>query len=329
VKLHRVQAIPMVFLCMAVSFNQAAWAWMPAKNVEIVVGAGAGGGNDRMARTIQRVMQERKLIPVGAVVINRPGAGGGVAQNYLNQRTGDPHYLMVTNPALITNYLTGLSQLNHTDITPIAQLFTDYVMLVVKSDSPLKTGRDVIERLKKDPGAYSIAVAPAAGAGTHIGTAMVMKAGGINPKALRAVPYATASEAFSALLGGHIDIMPSTARNVQPQLRAGKVRVIGIAAPRRLGGDFAAVPTFREQGADAIFGNWRGVVAPKNLKPDMVAYWEEAFRRLNETEEWKAEMEKNLAESIYKGSADSKQFLEQEFEVLQKTLTELGLGKAY
>lgn len=328
-KSHRVQAIAIISLCMVASFNQAAWAWMPAKNVEIVVGAGAGGGNDRMARTIQRVMQERKLIPVGTVVINRPGAGGGVAQNYLNQRTGDPHYLMVINPALITNYLTGLSQLNHTDITPIAQLFTDYVMLVVKSDSPMKTGRDVIERLKKDPGAYSIAVAPAAGAGTHIGTALVMKAGGIDPKALRVVPYATASEAFSALLGGHIDIMPSTARNVQSHLKAGKVRVIGVAAPRRLGGDFAAVPTFREQGADAIFGNWRGIVAPKNLQPDMVAYWEDVFRRLNETGEWKAEVEKNLAESIYRSSTDSKRFLEQEYEVLQKTLTELGFGKVF
>lgn len=314
---------------MAVSLNQAAWAWMPAKNVEIVVGAGAGGGNDRMARTIQRVMQERKLIPVGVVVINRPGAGGGVAQNYLNQRAGDPHYLLVTNPALITNYLTGLSQLNHTDITPIAQLFTDYVMLVVKSDSPLKTGRDVIERLKKDPGAYSIAVAPAAGAGTHIGTALVMKAGGIDPKALRVVPYATASEAFSALLGGHIDIMPSTAQNVLPQLKAGRVRVIGVAAPRRLGGEFAAVPTFREQGADAVFGNWRGIVASRNLKPDMLAYWDEIFRKLSESEEWKADVEKNLGELEYKGSAASKRFLEHEFDVLQKVLSELGLGKTY
>jgi putative tricarboxylic transport membrane protein len=322
-------ATSLALLFVAASAPLMAFAWTPARNVEIVVGAGAGGGNDRTARAIQRVIQDRKLVQTGILIINRPGAGGGIAQGYLNQRAGDPHYLMVTNPALITNYLTGLSQLNHGDVTPVAQLFTEYVMLVVKADSRIRTGRDVIERLKKDPGAYSIAVAPAVGAGTHIGTALVMKAGGIDPKVLRIIPYATASEAFAALLGGHIDIMPSTAQNVLPQLKAGKVRVIGVAAPRRLGGDFATVPTFHEQGADAVFGNWRGIVATKNLKPDMVAYWDEIFRKLNESEDWKADVEKNLGELVYKDSAESKRFLDQEFDVLQKILSELGLGKTY
>lgn len=311
------------------SWAVSAQPWVPAKNVEIVVGAGAGGGNDRTARTIQRILQDRKLVAAGILVINRPGAGGGVAQTYLNQHPGDAHYLMVTNPALITNYVTGLSALKHTDITPIAQLFTEYVMLVVKSDSPVRGGRDAIERLRKDPEALSIAVAPGVGAGTHIGTALVMKAAGIEPKSLRIVPYATASDALAALLGGHVDLMPSTALNVLPHVKSGRARVIGVAAPRRLGGDYAAVPTFREQGADAVFGNWRGVVASRNLRPEGIAYWDDVFRKLNDSEDWKLEVERSLGESIYRGSAESRRFLDQEFEILRRVLAELNLGKAY
>jgi putative tricarboxylic transport membrane protein len=304
-----------------------AQAWMPSKNIELIVGAGAGGGNDRTARAIQRIIQYRNLVPATIVVINKPGAGGGIAQSYLNQHSADAHYLMITSPALITNYLTGLSALNHTDVSPIAQLYTEYVMLAVKADSPIKTGRDAIERLRKDSSALSIAVAPGAGAGTHIAAALVMKAAGIDPRALHIIPYATAAEALAALVGGHVDLMPSTALNVLPLLKAGRVRVIGVAAPRRLGGDYASTPTWRELGVDAVYGNWRGVVATRALKDDQLTYWDGVLRKLNDSQEWKTEVATSGGDSIYMGSGESRKFLSQEFETLRRVLADLGLGK--
>ncbi|MGZ5167339.1 MAG: tripartite tricarboxylate transporter substrate binding protein [Burkholderiales bacterium] len=305
----------------------AAQSWVPSKTVEIVVGAGAGGGNDRTARSIQRIMQERKLVPATLLVINKPGAGGGIAQTYLNQHAGDPNLFMVTNPALITNNLTGFTALNYNDVTPIAQLFTEYVMIAVKADGPIKSGRDMFERLRKDPAALSIAVAPGAGAGTHIGAALAMKVAGIEPKALRIIPYSTAGEAMAALVGGHVDLMPSTALNVLPQLKAGRVRVIGVASPKRLRGDYANTPTWREQGVDVVFGNWRGVVAAKGLKDEQIAYWDDTFRKLNDTDEWKAEIAASGGESIYMGSRDTRKFLAQEYDTLRRIVNDLGLGK--
>lgn len=304
-----------------------AQTWSPSRNVEFVVGAGAGGGNDRTARSIQRLFQERKVVPASILIMNKPGAGGGIAQSYLNQHAGDAHYLLITNPALITNQLNGLTALNHNDVTPIAQLFTEYVMLVAKADGPIKTGRDAIERLRKDPGALSIAVAPGPGAGTHIGTALVMKAAGVDAQALRIVPYNTAGEAMAALVGGHVDLMPSTPLNVLPQIKAGRVRVLGITAPRRLGGDYASVPTWRDQGIDTVFGNWRGVVAAKGLRDDQVAYWDDVFRRLNDTEEWKTEVRTSGGESVYANSRDSRKFLAQEYDTLRRVMLDLGLVK--
>lgn len=303
-----------------------AQSWNPSRNIEFVVGAGSGGGNDRTARVIQKILQDRKLVASPIIVINKPGAGGVVAQEYLNTHKSDGHYLMITNPALLTNPLTGVGSAKHTDITPIAQLFTEYVMLFVRADSAIKSGKDVIDRLRKDPGALSIAVAPGPGTGTHIATALVMKAAGIDSRALRVVSYKSAGEALAAVLGGHVDLMPSTPLNVLPQMQAGKIRVIGVTAQARLGGAFAQVPTWREQGIDAVFGNWRGVVGPGGLTNEQLAYWDKVFADLNAGEEWKTEIKNGLWDVTYMNSGESKKFLDQEYEQLKRILTDLGLA---
>lgn len=303
-----------------------AQGWKPSKNVEFVVGAGSGGGNDRTARIIQKIVQERKLAASPLIVVNKPGAGGAIAQDYLNLHKGDGHYLMITNPALLTNPLTGVGSGKHTDITPIAQLFTEYVMLFVKADSSIKSGKDVIARLRQDPAALSIAVSPGPGTGTHIATGLVMKAAGIDSRALRVVSYKSAGEALSAVLGGHVDLMPTTPLNVLPQMQAGKVRVVGVTAPARLGGPFAQIPTWREQGIDAIFGNWRGIVGPGGLTPEQLAYWDEVFSKLNATEEWKTEIRNGLWDATYLNSRESRKFLDQQYEELKRILTDLGLA---
>ena len=303
-----------------------AQSWKPSKNTEFVVGAGSGGGNDRTARVIQKILQERTLIPTPMVVVNKPGAGGVIAQDYLNIHQGDGHYLMITNPALLTNQLTGVGASKYTDITPVAQLFTEYVMLFVKADSAITSGRDVIDRLRKDPGALSIAVSPGPGAGTHIATALVMKAAGIDSRALRVVSYKSAGEALSAVLGGHVDLMPSTPLNVLTQMQAGRIRVVGVTAPARLGGAFAQVPTWREQGIDAVFGNWRGVVGPRGMTGQQLAYWDEVYAKLNATEEWNAEVKHGLWDVTYLNSRESRQFLDHEYEQLKRILTDLGLA---
>ncbi len=318
-------AAAIAFAAMAVSAS--AQTWSPSRNVELVVGAGPSGGNDRTARVIQRILQDRKLVSVPVIVVNKPGAGGVVAQNYLNTHQGDGSFLMITNPAILTNPLTGVGTATYTEVTPVAQLFTEYVMLVVRADSPLKTGKDVLERLSKDPGALSLAVSPGIGAGPHIATAIVVKAAGIDAKAMRVAAYSTAGEALTSLLGGHVDLMPTTPLNVLPQLEAGKVRVIGVTAPKRLGGAFAQVPTWREQGIDAVFGNWRGVVGPRGMTDAQLAYWDGVFAQLNATDEWKAEIKSGLWDATYLNSRDSKKFLDAEYEALRRIITDLGLAK--
>lgn len=306
---------------------QTASKWTPSGPVELIVAAGAGGGNDRTARMLAKVLTEGQFVKSNIVVINKPGAGGVIAQNYLNTHQGSGNYLMLTNPALITNPLIGVGAANYTEVTPVVQLLTEYVVLFTRQKSDLKSGTDVIARWKRDPGSLALAVAPGVGAGPHIAAAMVAQAAGVDPAELRIIPYATAGEALNALLGGHVDLMSSTPMNVISQLESGKIRALGITSPVRLAGAFASVPTWREQGSDIDFGNWRGVVGPMGMKQNQLAFWENAFAQLTATPEWKAELESELAIDEYMNSSDSKALLDRENIRLGKILAQLGLAK--
>src|ERR1044071_2037462 len=111
---------------MCVTFAAGAQTWSPQKNVEIVVGSAPGGSNDKTARTVERIVVMNKLIPSTLTVVNKPGGGSNIAFTYVAQHAGDPHYLMVGTPSLLTNHILGLSKLSHNDYTPIASLFNDY-----------------------------------------------------------------------------------------------------------------------------------------------------------------------------------------------------------
>src|SRR5882757_8776613 len=124
--------------------------WKPTKNVEIISASAAGGGPDGTARIIQRVLTEKKLIPVSSVVVNRPGGQQTVAMNYLAQRPRDGHAIAVASTPLLSNYIIGASTQHYREFTPLQLLFSEYLVLSVRPDSPIKTVGDLIERMKKD-----------------------------------------------------------------------------------------------------------------------------------------------------------------------------------
>ena len=103
---HPFVAIACLFACTAT--GAYAQSWTPQKNVEIVVGSAPGGSNDKTARTVERILTMNKLIPSTLTVVNKPGGGSNIAFTYVAQHAGDPHYLMVGTPSLLTNNITTL-----------------------------------------------------------------------------------------------------------------------------------------------------------------------------------------------------------------------------
>ena len=309
------------------SMGASAQGWSPQKNVEIVAGSAPGGSNDNTARTMERVLLAHKLVPTTVTVVNRPGGGGSIAYTYVSQRPGDAHYLYIASSGMLSNHIVGASSLSHADFTPIALLYEDHAVFMVPTGSTIKTGAELADRLKKDPRAVVIGFANAYGSSRHMAAALLMRTLGGSPRDLKPVVFKGSAEAITAVLGGHLDVAVAGAVNAIPHVAAGRMRVIGVAAPQRLGGPLAIAPTWREQGVDLVYGNWRAVFAPKSLTPAQLAFWENALRRMAEAPEWKADLEKNHWTEHFKTGAALQQELEQDFIWLKTTLVELGLAK--
>lgn len=300
--------------------------WKPGKNVEIIAGVTPGGGIDRTARMIQGILS-KSIANTTLTVVNRPGGGGALAWAYLNQHVGDGNYLSAVPINLLTNRITGANPLAHTDVTPLAQVATEYVGFAVKADSPIKNSHDLVDQLKKDPESLSIAIAAVRGGAVHIAAGLVLKTAGVNIEKLKFVVFGSGGLAMTALLGGHVDAVSTVLSNIAPHLAAGRVRVLGVSSPQRVGGAFAEVPTWREQGVDAVFSNWRGVIGPRGMTQAQIAYWDKVFAKMVKTKEWEKYVESSLQVNDYMNSQEYKRFLDAQYEPLRSVLTQLGLAK--
>lgn len=305
----------------------AAQAWLPQRNVEIVAGSAAGGSNDKTARIMERIFTTHKLAPVPLVVINKPGGGSSIAYTYVSQKPGDAHALYIASSGLLSNNILGSSTLGHRDFTPVVSLYEDYAVFMVRTESPIKTGRDLAERLKKDPRSVVVGFANAFGSSRHVASGLLIKSLGGNARDLKPVVFKGSAEAITAMLGGHIDVAVAGAVNAVAHVNNGTVRVIGVAAPVRLLGPLATAPTWKEQGADFAYGNWRAIFAPKGLTPAQIAFWEDALRKMVQAPEWKDDLEKNYWSDNFAGSAQLAKDLESDYAYLKTVLLDLGLAR--
>jgi putative tricarboxylic transport membrane protein len=323
-----VSAVATCLVAAAIAHGEAqAQAWSPQRNVEIVVGSAPGGSNDKTARTVEHILTTAKLVPTSVTVVNRPGGGSTIAFNYVMQKAGDPHVLMVGTPSLLTNHITGLSKQHYTDFTPIASLLNDYIVFAVNAEGPIRNGKDLIARLRKDPKSVTIGFATALGSHNHIAAGLLMKTIGGNARDLKVIAHKGSAEAVTNLMGGHIDLVTTAAGNVASHVAAGKLRVIAVAANTRFTGQLADIPTWKEQGVNLVFGGWRGILAPKGLTPQQTAYWENTLRKVTETPEWKADLEKNFWADDFVPGAQFRKELDKDYEAMKSVLVDIGLAK--
>jgi putative tricarboxylic transport membrane protein len=313
-------------LCLTAGTQAQGWA--PQKNVEIIVPSAPGGTNDKLARQMERTLASAKLVSTSITVAHRAGAGGQIAYTFLGQHAGDPHYLLIAAPTLLTAHITGMSKLNHTDFTPVASIFNDHMVFTVNAGSAVKTGKDLVAKMKSDAQSMALGFSSALGNHHHIAAGLFMKSIGASPRELKPVVFKGSSEAVTALLGGHLELVSTGAANAAPHAATGKLRVLGVSAPRRLPGALADVPTWKEQGVDLVYGSWRTLIAGKGITPEQAAFWENALRKVSETAEWKAELARYYWSDYFATGAVLRKNLEKEYADSKAVLTELGLVKS-
>lgn len=305
----------------------SAQTWKPSRNVEIVVPFAAGGGNDVLGRIIQKIIIDNRMLDVSSSVVNKPGGGGAVGLMYLNQHAGDGNYLSIISTSTLTSYIIGTGTVNYTDLTPIASLITEYIAFAVKADSPIKTFADLVQRMKANPESTSFAVGGGLGNPNHVAMAAALKAAGVNVRSMKAVAFGGGKEALTAVMGGHVDVLAAAASILANQVKAGKLRLLGVAAPARLTGTLAEVPTMKEQGVNLVFGFSRYIVGPKGLSPSQTEYWNGVIGKVLETEAWKNTAAQHHWVTDFASSAKTIKDLHEQYGQLREVLSDLGMAK--
>lgn len=301
--------------------------WKPQRPIEIVAPAGPGGGWDLLARTMQKALTEEKLVDKPVLVTNKPGGGGATGWNYLKGKAGQGEFLAVNSPLILQNNLLGKSDLTYKNFFMLANLMTEWEVVAVKADSPWKDGKAFFEAMKKDPNSMHVGVGPALGNDDHIQFLTLSKAFGADPKAVKFVVYPnTASEQIPALLGGHIQAITISLAETTEQVKAGKLRLLGVSSPERVA-ELPNVPTWKEQGVDFVFPHWRGVMAAPDLSPAQQKFWADTLDKMVKSPTWKKSLETLGWESFYQASPDYVKFLDTQDKVMRESLTDVGLIK--
>jgi putative tricarboxylic transport membrane protein len=292
--------------------------------LKIMAPAAPGGGWDQTARTIQSTLQAEGLVS-NIQVENVAGAGGTVGlQQFVNQSSGDPTATIVGGYVMVGAIIANASPVTLADITPLARLTGEYVVVVAPADSPISSAEDLANALRADVGAVTWAGGSAGGV-DHIAAGLFAKAAGVNPAEINYIPYSGGGEALAAILGGQVTVGVSGYSEFSGQIDAGALKVIGITAPERQ--SYLDAPTFVEQGFDVDVQNWRMIAGAPGITDEQKAALLGAIETMAASDAWNAELaNKGWVNTFLAGDAFAT-YLDEQIVATTAILQELGIAE--
>ena len=293
-----------------------------AANLKMMIPANPGGGWDTTGRALGKALQEAG-VAASVSYDNKGGAAGalGLAQ-FVNASKGDPNAVMVMGAVMLGGIITGKPPVSLSQATPIARLTSEYNVFVLPAASPLKTMKDVVEQMKKDPGSVKWG-GGSRGSTEHIAAAMIARAVGVDPAKINYVAFRGGGEATAAILGGNVTVGGSGYSEFAEYINTGKMRALAVTSDKRLKG--VEVPTLKEQGIDVVIGNWRGVYGAPGINAEQRKALTELVVRATKSKAWAESLEKNNWTSALMTGPDFDKFVDDEFASLRAVMAKSGM----
>jgi putative tricarboxylic transport membrane protein len=291
-------------------------------SLKMMIPANPGGGWDQTGRNLAAAMQGAKLVS-GVQFENKGGAAGiiGLAQ-FANQAKGDPNAVMIGGMVMVGGIILGKSQVNLSQVTPIARLTSEWEIVVVPANSPLKSMADLVKMLKDNPGKVSWGGGSAGGT-DHILAGLIAKAVGVDAARVNYVPYKGGGEAVAAILGGHVTVGVSGIGEFAEHVKSGKMRALAQSSPSKLDG----IPSLKEQGIDVELGNWRGIFGAPGITPQQRDALVKLVKDATETPAWQATLAKLGWTGWFLGGDDYRKFIDEDIKRVGAIIESLGLKK--
>ena len=275
----RLIAAALCLVAAASRLSASAEEFSPKRDLTVVNTSSPGGGSDVCIRAMMKVINDLKLCPVNWIVDYRVGGSGAKGYSYVAHKTGDEYLITKIASGFFTTPLLGDSPVNYTDFVPVASMVEDPYIMIVKTDSEIKSLDDIKKKGYILSGTTAIAADPALIA-QQLKAAMNIE--------LDILPHGGAGEVLSALLGGHIDVMFSNPPECIRLIEAGEVRPLAVTSGSRLS-VLPDAPTLKELGYDVEVTQFRAFVAPKGVSDESVKYWAGIIEKIVTSPNWKEE----------------------------------------
>lgn len=273
-------ALAFVLLVAAPAFAQTKF---PSKAVTIVVPYPPGGSNDTFARELGKRLGDTWKVPV--IIDNRPGAGGNIGAAVVSRAAPDGYTLCLLSSSFTTNAAIqpNLPFDPVAGFAPVAMVAKGPMLLTVSNHVPARTTLELFDLARRDPGKLNFG-SSGQGSTNHFATELLMDAAQIK---MTHVPYKGMAPAVTDVIGGHVDVLIASAPSIYQQVKAGKVRGLGVTSkgPSAVVPDLAPVAQMGAPGYS--FELWWGILAPPRTPPEIVAQVNAEVNRILATPEMK------------------------------------------
>ena len=322
----------MLLACVILTGASASSQAQSFDGLKILAPAAPGGGYDRTARALQSVLIDSGLAR-NIVVNNVVGAGGGVGiAQFATGQKGDGRSLMVGGFGMVASFLTNKAAVTLKDVTPIARLTGEYSLVAVPAKSKFKSIKDLLDAMKADPGAVSIA-GGSAGGNDHIVAGMLAQAVGIDGAKVNYVAFSGGGDSLATLIGNQVAAGVGGYSELIAQVKAGRLRALGLTSEHRMavlsepGKQDVDIPTLKEQGVDVVLVNWRGVMAPPGITSEQRAGYLGLIGKAVAAPGWKTQLAQNEWVDLVLAGDQFAAYVADENVRVAKVLAGLGLVK--
>lgn len=284
----------------------------PARNMEMMVPWGPGGGADTIGRLVARWLETD--LGATAPVVNTAGATGVIGLSKLMQAPNDGHNLGILTSDTLMAIGINPKTLKAADLVPLAVLSRQPSGLFIRSDSRFKSWSDVVAEATAKPGTVSVAT-------TGPGSPDDASIDYLATKGIRitAVAYSKPGERYAAVLGGHVDLLFEQAGDIKVHLDAKSMRPILFFMQQRVAAPFAEVPVAGELGYDFLPPQLRAVVVRSDIDPKKSALLAASLDRFAASKEYAAYLKDQLAlPDSYVAAAAAPAFLGQDLTSMKR-----------
>lgn len=287
----------------------------PKDTIELVVPASAGGDTDRNARLLAKYLEDE--LDVSIVVQNVVGSSGGVGIQEVLDSDPDGYKVLYFHNNIILNNLFGVSENSYKDFKVVGVSELDNSNgLVVNDDAPYDSLKDLIKAAKENPGEIDMATSP--GNFTHIQMSAFEKEADIEFNMVDAGDFA---ERNTALLGGHVDVLPIQLGLVDEYVENGDMKTLGVLSEERLE-KYPDVPTFKEQGVDSVFEKFFFTALPKDTPDDIADTLADAIENVTKNEEYLEKAQEYGLEPEFFNRKDTDELMQNNIEKYEEILEE-------